>query len=244
LFFATKKAAELELERIRFKLRREGSRALQLSDSLRIMAMDCADKLAPFGKTLEDATNHYLAILTAAANSITLGSLITEYIASRERSACSRVHLIDLKHRLGRLLADVGKDTPVRTITTQRLESWLHGLALAPQSVNNFRNKTFGLFGYAQKRGFVETNPVAAIDLIKIVDTPVEVYTADELQRLLEAAGPELQPCIAICAFAGTRTAELLKLSWGDIDLVRGRIKIAAHKSKTAQRRLISISEN
>ena len=61
---------------------------------------------------------------------------------------------------------------------------------------------------------------------------------------MLEKASQDLLPCIALGAFAGLRTAELLRLEWQDVDLKRGFINVAASKSKTAKRRLIRIAPN
>ena len=36
----------------------------------------------------------------------------------------------------------------------------------------------------------------------------------------------------------------MLRLEWSDVDLVRGFVTVAAHKSKTARRRLIPIAQN
>jgi len=45
-------------------------------------------------------------------------------------------------------------------------------------------------------------------------------------------------------AFAGLRTAEVLRLEWSEVDLVRGFVTVSAHKSKTGWRRLIPIAQN
>jgi hypothetical protein len=59
-FFATKTAAQDELKRIRLKLRQEGEEALGLSDATRAAALNGEKALAPFGKTIGDAVQHYL----------------------------------------------------------------------------------------------------------------------------------------------------------------------------------------
>jgi integrase len=64
------------------------------------------------------------------------------------------------------------------------------------------------------------------------------------LRRFLAAAPPKLIPPLVIGAFAGLRASEVLRLDWQDVDLVRGLIHVASHKTKTARRRLVTIEPN
>jgi integrase len=120
----------------------------------------------------------------------------------------------------------------------------LHELALSPQSINNYRAIVRAFFTYALKRELVEKNPVASVDKVKLVDKAPEIFTPKQLADLLAATDPSLLPALALQAFARLRTAEVLRLEWSDVDLVRGFVTVAAHKSKTARRRLTPIAQN
>jgi hypothetical protein len=171
LFFKTRTAAEQELIRIKTKQRREGEAALGISDSLRIMAQEVAKELEPFGKTIRDAGAFYLKYLREAEKSITVSALVDEFLSTRKRLKHSHLHQRDLKGRLERFCETFGK-YPVRTITPGEIERWIHDLKLSPVSLNNFRGRIASLFSYGVKRGYLERNPVSAIDRVKIVDAP------------------------------------------------------------------------
>jgi integrase len=49
---------------------------------------------------------------------------------------------------------------------------------------------------------------------------------------------------LALGAFAGLRSEEILRLEWADVTRRAGFIEVAAHKSKTATRRLVPIKDN
>jgi integrase len=242
-FFPTKEKAEAELARMKIKQRKEGENALRLPDSLRIMALECAQELKPLGKTLKDATVFYIEYLRDAERSISVSSLIDEYLAGQQRLNRSQAHIYDLRQRLGRFKETFG-DRPLRTVTTNEIDAWLHDLDLSAQSVNNYRSRIAALFSYGLKRGCVERNPASSVDKIKLIDEAPQIFTPEQIQNLLDSAPADLLPCLALCAFAGLRTAEMLRMEWDAIDLVRSLINVSANNSKTAKRRLIEIAPN
>jgi integrase len=101
-------------------------------------------------------------------------------------------------------------------------------------------------FAFAQRHGWLSTE----VDLLARVEkrsekrAPVGIFTPSELTALLGSASPEVAPCIALNAFAGLRAEEILRLDWTDIERRPGFIEVAAHKAKTATRRIVPISEN
>jgi integrase len=100
------------------------------------------------------------------------------------------------------------------------------------------------LFAFGIKRGLLTENPITQIERKNVPPTETQIITPGELQRLLDAAPFQLIPALAISFFAGLRSAEILRLSWDDINLARKYIEVPAHKAKSAKRRLVSIEAN
>jgi integrase len=242
-FFSDEKSAKEKLRELTKKTRKEGEDALALSHDFRVLAAKCSERLKPFGKTLWDATEFYIEHLERTKDSVFVSVAAADYQESKKRAKLSATHLDDIRLRLGRFVAAFG-NRPIKGIVPGEIESWLHELALSPQSINNYRAIVRAFFEYALKRELVEKNPVTSVDKVKLVDKAPEIFTPKQLADLLAAADPSLLPALALQAFAGLRTAEVLRLEWSEVDLVRGFVTVAAHKSKTARRRLIPIAQN
>jgi integrase len=74
--------------------------------------------------------------------------------------------------------------------------------------------------------------------------TDIGILTVAQTARLLESSTSEMLPYLAIGAFAGLRRAELERLDWSEIDFDSGLIQVKAEKSKTAQRRFVTMQPN
>jgi integrase len=72
----------------------------------------------------------------------------------------------------------------------------------------------------------------------------IDIYTPEEMRRLIAAASNRILPLIVIGGFAGLRHAEITRLDWRDIDLEEGFIEIKASNAKTDTRRIVPVKNN
>jgi integrase len=165
-------------------------------------------------------------------------------IERKTTKGVSELYLADLRYRLGVFKEAFHCD--VNAITPDDVATFFDGLKLSPRSHNNFLGALRTFFRFAQKHDWLSKE----VDLLSRVEkrngkpTPVEIFTSKELGALFKAATPQVVPCIALSAFAGLRAEEILRLDWADVERRPGFIEVAAHKAKTATRRIVPISEN
>ncbi len=193
------------------------------------------------GNAIVEAAKFYLARHTPIQPKA-VALMVEDLISVKESRKASARYVQDLRSRLERFAGDFKKD--IGSVTTAEIQAWLDGLKLATQSYVNFRRVLHLLFGFAVARGHAFENPVAGAERVKVRNGDTEIFTPDEIARLLSAAEADFLPVLAIGAFAGLRTAEIERLSWDDIDLAGRIIKIGASKAKTASRRIVPICDN
>jgi integrase len=174
---------------------------------------------------------------------------VAELIALKENKkagtkGASERYIGDLRNRLARFAEAF--HVPVDSVTTADVQKWLDGLKVEPQTALNFRRVVFTLFSFCEARGYIlkNSNPVEGTEKPEPNADAVAIFSPEEMAKLLAAADADFVPCLAICGFAGLRSAELERLSWRDIDLAAGFITVSAGNAKTRSRRTIPISNN
>ena len=242
-FFETKREAESFTQARNIEYQNQGREGAEFPSWLRIMAGECNARLEPHGRTLKDATDHFVAFLEASAKSCTVSDLVLELLNAKMSDGVSKDHLDDLRVRLNRFAQTFGEQNAA-TVTTAQIDDWLRGLELSPQSRNNYRTVINNLFNFAVSRGYATTNPTERTAKAKVVRGTPEILTCAQAVALLNACEADTLPYIAISLFAGLRAAEMERLDWAEVDLDGGNIEVKSAKSKTGSRRLIPISDN
>src|SRR5258708_4095941 len=105
-FFETKDEAQKFVHGIEITTENLGTRATLIDPRFHIMAVECSDILAPYGKTLADATDFYPQHLNALQRSCTVNGFIPFFLENKKGDGGGHLYLQDLRY----LLQRVGKD--------------------------------------------------------------------------------------------------------------------------------------
>jgi integrase len=171
----------------------------------------------------------------------TVAKVVEEMLKAKQGKREERT-LSDLKNRLAKFTEAF--HVPIATIRHSEIQEWLDKMKTSERDRLNYRSKVNTLFNWAFKRGYVPVNPVAKTELPEAEGGKIEIYTPAELQRLIAAASERFLPCLAIGAFAGLRSSEIVRLKWEDVNLARGFITASAKKKGTPSYRRVPIQPN
>jgi integrase len=196
------------------------------------------------GVPLIDAARFYARHHGKGIKRKSVAMAISEMIERKKQKGVSDVYLRDLRYRLGTFSQAFHCD--VNALSPDDVALFFERLRLSPRSHNNFLCVLRTFFCFAQKHDWLsrEADLLSRVEKRHERRAPVDIFTSKEAAALLKAASRELAPCIALSAFAGLRAEEVLRLEWADIERRAGFIEVAAHKAKTATRRIVPICEN
>jgi integrase len=246
-FFKTRADAEAEALRQRTLLERHSREAIGLSQRAMSEVIAARDRLSEYGKTLSDAVEFYVDHLERVRRcKITVAQLADEVLAAKRKDGRSAKYLGMLRLYFKRFSQDFG-DRLIADITVEELDTWLRDLPGSPKTRTDYRANIGVLFSSAAQRRMIDFNPVSFTAKPTLIDRPPEIFAVDELRTLLEVSQrtePSVLPMLAIGAFAGLRDAEIKRLDWSEVDLVRGHIDVKAAKAKSARRRIVPIQPN
>lgn len=205
--------------------------------------------LATYGVSPDAALDLALDHYRRARKSITVSALVEEVISAKKSAGRSKRHERDLRSKLDRFAIDFGERSAA-VVESGEIEDWLHGLKLAPGSVNSYRRIVSLAFAHAVKRGYAEKNPVSAIDQVREREQEPVVLTVREINALLTHASDAILPAFALAAFAGLRSSEIEGtadhdgLDWSEIDFDEGTILVRADVAKGRRKRHVSMTPN
>jgi integrase len=191
-----------------------------------------------------DAARFYMRHHGQGITRKSVSGALEAFVEAKSKAQRSIPYMKDIKHRVGTFAKAFTCE--VHQLSSQEIADWLDGQKVTARSINNSALLLRTFFRFCQTRQWLSKD----VDLMErvtkqnVVKGDIAIFTPKEIRKLLFAATPRLATAIAIQAFAGVRTAELMRMSWSDIERRKGYIEVSASKAKTASRRLIPIHGN
>jgi hypothetical protein len=179
------------------------------------------------------------------------------FLEELTRRGAGPYHLRDTEKFLKKFVAKFPGE--MIDITTADIDCWIAELGGKSRSKNNARHAIAGFFNFAQRKDFLpreldhaakfltifrDPRPMLSSDEEALATTArQQVYTPDEMARMLAKAPVDVRVTLELKAFSGIRTEKLIRLWWVLINEETGVIQITEAVAKL-DRRTIRMSEN
>jgi integrase len=112
----------------------------------------------------------------------------------------------------------------------------------APATVNREIACFKTIFSKAIKNGKAERNPAQGVKLLKENNERDRVLSPEEYTLLLAACPAHLKPIVKVAYRKAMRQGEILHLTWGQVDLKEGFIRLNPEHTKTNEGRLVPLN--
>ena len=174
----------------------------------------------------------------------TLREFVTSFL-SRKKPEVTQSTYAYYNGNLTRFLTSLGDraDKDIAEITRHDLTVYRNSLAetLNGKTVNHTMQCIKGLFREAKKDGFIVDDPGEFVEAVKARSVEVRrPFTLDEVKAVMAIANDEWRSMIKFGFYTGQRLSDIARLTWNNIDLKRGEIRIVTQK--TGRRQLLPIA--
>jgi len=207
------------------------------------------------GIPISDAVAYYNA--RHKGQDIVLSQAIAEFLVGLQGRGVSVVYRQRLSDRLEHLREAYGSKS-IRSITEQDLRAFIEAMGGAPRTRKNVRDGIVTLWRWARDQGYLPRDIQTEAERLPAPKirrkTTIEIFSPEEIKKILMAAPGHVRPAIAICAFAGVRSqGEITRLRWEHFRWEQGVIDVATISdedgeaeavSKTGDRRIVPIHPN
>jgi integrase len=225
---------------------------------------DAVEILRPSGVSLTEAARQFAEAHRLLAGRGSLSDAVRCYLEERKKAQLLPIKVPDLVEKFMEHLRGQKKSRRYTLDMQARLHKaaetftgfvgdvhatdinrWLLGMRhVSGRTKNNYRAALATLLSFARQEGHLQRGVPTEAEFSSRYDGrggEIGIYTAEKLHTLLFGLEPRLVPFVAIAAFAGLRSAEIVRLEWQEIRSTQNVVEIKASKAKTASRRLAPI---
>jgi integrase len=113
-----------------------------------------------------------------------------------------------------------------------------------PATVNRELASLKTIFSKAIKNRKAESNPAQGVKLLKENNERDRILSPKEYTRLLAQCSPHLKQIVKVAYYTGMRQGEIINLTWDQVDLKEGLIRLHPEDTKTNEGRLVPLAED
>jgi integrase len=187
---------------------------------------------------------------SAGGDALTMAELGRRYIAELERQGRKKATVVAVESILRIWLEPFLGERDVRRIKAEDVNDLIllmekgdrpgarqkgdrrYGKPVGVKSIRNYIGTLSALLGFAERKGWLETNVARRIDLPQTTRSEdIHFLEVDEVNALVAAAQPGAYEGIdralyLTAAMTGLRQGELVALRWRDVDWPAGRVRV------------------
>ena len=174
-----------------------------------------------------------------------LQEILDAMLAALKADKRGEYHRRDLKRMVGKFVAH--SDCAITEITSDNINSWLRGLEVGGRTRDNHRDAVNNFFNFARENNYLPRDLPHAAHSVKRVneaEADNEVFTVEEVEKLLHGAPEHLIPALALKFFSGIRTEEMLLIRWENVKFDQDVIVLSKEITKTQKRRIPPLLPN
>jgi integrase len=172
---------------------------------------------------------------------IALSDAVEKYVDWRKANDKNLLTVSDVHVRL-RVLAGAFANRKADSITPSELQRWLDGYNSANRK--RYFRRVSQFFDWAAMQKFCAVNPCTKLETPKTEDKTPEVYSVDDVEKILNTAEKHYSKIFAgivLQAFGFIRAEEVKKMNWSDIDFEERTIRVRKEVSKVKRERFIPL---
>lgn len=268
--FLSRQEAEAFLAEAQRVRKDHGDAGLALSPQMALRFVEAEERLRSVGASVEQAVEFFLEQHRGIRERVSLAKALDRCVLDMElrgvRGNTVGTFVCALRaFGVGRWERELG------TITREEIREWVFSGGWVPRTMRGYLQAVSTLLSWAVREGYLARSPLAArgaIRLPKMVRKEPAIFTVEQVERLFSRAlsatemgvvegqrdGGRMRGetrvyrrligYLALATFAGIRPFELLRLEVSAIDLEGGTVTLDASVTKTADRRVVELSEN